>query len=54
MQTAVPASISRSAIGLCTAFLMGAAYLPSALAQTFPAKPVPSVAPYSPGCPAME
>ena len=28
---------------------MGAAYLPSAVAQIFPAKPVRSVAPYSPG-----
>jgi tripartite-type tricarboxylate transporter receptor subunit TctC len=34
---------------LCALVLMGAAWLPSAMAQTYPAKPVRSVAPYSPG-----
>lgn len=48
MQAAVHTSISRSAIPLCAALLMGAAYLPGVVAQTFPAKPVRSVAPYSP------
>ena len=37
------------AIPLCALALMGAVWLPSAVAQTYPAKPVRSVAPYSPG-----
>lgn len=49
MQSAIHTSIFRSATAISAALLMGAAYLPSAAAQTFPAKPVRSVAPYSPG-----
>ena len=37
------------ALPLCALVFMAAAYLPSAMAQTFPTKPVRSVAPYSPG-----
>ena len=49
MKTAIRTLIFRSTIPLCAALLMGAASLSSAMAQTFPTKPVRSVAPYSPG-----
>ncbi|WP_255406791.1 tripartite tricarboxylate transporter substrate binding protein [Rhodoferax sp. OV413] len=49
MHTTVRTQIFRSAIPLCAAFLMGTTCLSSAMAQTFPTKPVRSVAPYSPG-----
>ena len=41
--------VFRPAIALCALALLTTANLPSAVAQTFPAKPVRSVAPYSPG-----
>jgi tripartite-type tricarboxylate transporter receptor subunit TctC len=49
MHTALRTPITRSAISLCALVLLAAEHLPSALAQTYPAKPVRSVAPYSPG-----
>ncbi len=49
MHTTAQPPIFRSAISIFSALLMAAAYLPSAMAQTFPTKPVRSVAPYSPG-----
>jgi tripartite-type tricarboxylate transporter receptor subunit TctC len=49
MITAIRTSIFRTATALCAWALLTAAGLPGAAAQTYPGKPVRSVAPYSPG-----
>ncbi|MGN8001817.1 Bug family tripartite tricarboxylate transporter substrate binding protein [Acidovorax sp. 22279] len=49
MLTAIRSQIFKPALALCALALVAAASVPNAVAQTFPAKPVRSVAPYSPG-----
>ena len=49
MLTAIRSQIFRPALALCALALVASASVPNAVAQTFPAKPVRSVAPYSPG-----
>lgn len=49
MLTAIRSQIFRPALALSALALVAAASVPHAVAQTFPAKPVRSVAPYSPG-----
>lgn len=49
MPTLVLSSSLARVISLCSLVFVGAAYLPAAMAQTYPTRPVRSVAPYSPG-----
>jgi tripartite-type tricarboxylate transporter receptor subunit TctC len=49
MPTLIRSRSTARALALGALFFMAAAHLPSAVAQTYPAKPVRSVAPYSPG-----
>ncbi|OYD47945.1 Bug family tripartite tricarboxylate transporter substrate binding protein [Acidovorax kalamii] len=49
MLTAICSQFFKPALALCALALVAAASVPDAVAQTFPAKPVRSVAPYSPG-----
>ncbi|KQP49181.1 tripartite tricarboxylate transporter substrate binding protein [Pseudorhodoferax sp. Leaf274] len=49
MHTVARSRAFTRALSLSSLFIVGAACLPAAMAQTYPAKPVRSVAPYSPG-----